>query len=229
MGLYGRPPRGNPLLSMIERCLVNTLKLTYFDFPGGRAEPARLALHIGGIPFEDCRFAFGDFPEVRKTTPLNQVPILQVNDVVVTQSDAITRYAGKLAGLYPVDPFEALLCDEILDALEDVIVKIGATFGLSGDALKSAREALVADVFPRYLRWLESQLASHGGEFLADRRLTIADLKALVVLRWLSSGKLDHIPRDLVETVSPALQTYRTRVAQIPAIAQWYGRFGVVE
>ena len=27
------------------------LKLTYFDFHGGRGEPARLALSIGGIPF----------------------------------------------------------------------------------------------------------------------------------------------------------------------------------
>ena len=77
---------------------MDKLKLTYFDFSGGRAEPARLALHIGGIPFDDNRFAFGDFAEVRKTTPLDQVPTLHVNDVQVTQSDAITRYAGKLAG-----------------------------------------------------------------------------------------------------------------------------------
>ena len=95
------------------------LKLTYFDFPGGRAEPARLALHLGGIPFEDFRFAPSSFPEVRKTTPLNQVPTLHVDDAQVTQSDAITRYAGKLAGLYPTDPFQALLCDEILGAVAD--------------------------------------------------------------------------------------------------------------
>jgi hypothetical protein len=31
------------------------LKLTYFDFHGGHGEPARLALSIGGIPFEDDR------------------------------------------------------------------------------------------------------------------------------------------------------------------------------
>ena len=28
------------------------LKLTYFDFHGGRGEPPRLALSIGGIPFD---------------------------------------------------------------------------------------------------------------------------------------------------------------------------------
>ena len=31
------------------------LRLNYFDFDGGRGEPARLALHIGGIAFEPPR------------------------------------------------------------------------------------------------------------------------------------------------------------------------------
>lgn len=198
------------------------LKLTYFDFSGGRAEPVRLALHIGGIAFEDYRFAPADFAEVRKTTPLNQVPTLTIDGVQVTQSDAIARYAGKLAGLYPEDDLQALFCDEVMGALEDINVKLGATFGLSGDALKSAREALAADVLPRYLRWLEHQLESHGGQFFADRRLTVADLKAFGILGWLGSGKLDHIPADLVQTVAPKLAAYVDRIAATPVIAQYY-------
>ncbi|MCB1907523.1 MAG: glutathione S-transferase family protein [Rhodocyclaceae bacterium] len=201
---------------------MEALRLTYFDFAGGRAEPARLTLHIGGIPFEDHRFAPADFAEVRKSTPLNQVPTLHVGGVQVTQSDAITRYAGKLAGLYPADPLQALLCDEVMGALEDVTVKLGTTFGLSGDELKSAREALAADFLPRYLRWLDRQLEAHGGQFFADQRLTIADLKAFVVLRWLASGKLDHIPGDLVAKVAPKLDDYVARIAGTPEIAAWY-------
>jgi glutathione S-transferase len=144
----------SPRLDTSERRQMNKLKLTYFDFPGGRAEPARLAMHIGGVPFEDYRFAPSDFSEVRKTTPLNQVPTLHVNDVQITQSDAITRYVGKLSGLYPEDNFQALLCDEVMGALEDINVKLGATFGKTGDDLKSARDALVTDALPKYLRWL---------------------------------------------------------------------------
>ena len=53
------------------------LKLNYFDFHGGRAEPVRLALHIGGIAFEDHRFTFPEFAEFRKTTPFGQVPTLE--------------------------------------------------------------------------------------------------------------------------------------------------------
>ncbi len=37
------------------------LKLTYFDFHGGRGEPARLALSIAGIAFEDDRVAPADW------------------------------------------------------------------------------------------------------------------------------------------------------------------------
>ena len=206
---------------------MDKLKLTYFDFSGGRAEPARLALHIGGIPFEDKRFAFGDFAEVRKTTPLDQVPTLHVNDVQVTQSDAITRYAGKLAGLYPEDALQALFCDEVMGALEDINTKIVATFGMTGDALKHARETLAADVLPRYLRWLQNQLEAHGGEFFADHRLTVADLKVFVMLRWFSSGKLDHIPADLVEAVAPKLAAFVDRIAGTPAIAEYYELRGV--
>lgn len=202
------------------------LKLTYFDFPGGRAEPARLAMTIGGIPFEDFRFPPGDFPEICKTTPLNQVPTLEVDGQLVTQSDAITRYVGKLAGLYPTDELQALLCDEVLSALEDVNVKIGATFGMTGDELKNARLALAAGPLSKYLRWLQAQLERHGGEFLADNRLTVADLKAFVILRWLASGKLDHIPTDLVDTVAPRLKAYVERVAATPAIARYYGSGG---
>lgn len=206
---------------------MDKLKLTYFDFSGGRAEPARLALYIGGIPFEDNRFVFGDFDEVRKTTPLGQVPTLHVNDVQVTQSDAITRYARKLAGLYPEDDLQALFCDEVMDALEDVNTKLGATFGMTGDALKDAREALTAEVLPRYLRWLQHQLEAHGGEFFADHRLTVADLKTFVILRWRRSGKLDHIPADLLETVAPKLAAFNDHIAAMPDIARYYQPRGV--
>ena len=166
------------------------------------------------------------FRKSARQTPLNKVPTLHVNGVQVTQSDAITRYVGKLAGLYPQDDFQGLLCDEVLGALEDLNVEIGTTFGMVGDDLKRAREALVTGALPRYLQWLQNQLESHGGAFLADNRLTIADLKAFVILRWLSSGKLDHIPRDLIETVAPRLKGYMDRVAALPAIAQYYASLG---
>jgi glutathione S-transferase len=201
------------------------LKLTYFDFHGGRGEPARLALHIGGIAFEDYRFTFPKFAEVRKTTPFAQVPTLEVDGVQVTQCDSINRYAGKLAGLYPTDAYQALLCDEVMYVVEDANVKLGPTFRMTGDEQKEARLALVNGSMPVYLGWLQEQLLAHGGEYFADNRLTVADLKVFIDVRGLNSGRFDHIPADLVEKVAPALNVHMQRIAELPAVQAYYAQF----
>lgn len=201
------------------------LKLTYFDFHGGRAEPARLALAIGGVAFEDHRFSFPEFAEVRKSTPFGQVPTLHVDSVQVTQCDAIIRYAGKLAGLYPTDAFQALLCDEVMYVAEEASVKLGPSFSMTGEEQKAARLALVNGSMPIYLAWLEKQLLAHGGQFFADNRLTVADLKVFVDVRGLNSGRLDHVPTDLVEKVAPALNAHMQRIASHPAVVQYYAKF----
>ena len=201
------------------------LKLSYFDFHGGRAEPARLALAIGGIAFDDHRFAFPEFAEVRKTTPFGQVPVLHVDGLQVTQCDAILRYAGKLAGLYPTDPLQALFCDEVMFVVEEAGMKMGPTYRMTGEEQKAARLALVNGSIPQYLGWLEQQLKAHGGEYFADHRLTVADLKVFVDVRGLNSGRLDHIPTDLVEKVAPALNAHMKRISALPAVAAYYAQF----
>jgi glutathione S-transferase len=209
----------------IKKATMPQLKLSYFDFHGGRAEPVRLALAMGGVAFEDHRFAFPEFAEVRKTTPFGQVPVLHVDEVQVTQCDAILRYAGKLAGLYPTDPFQALLCDEVAYVVEEAGVKMGPSFRMSGDEQKQARLALVNGSMPVYLGWLQKQLQAQGGQYFADKRLTIADLKVFVDVRGLNSGRLDHVPTDLVEKVAPLLNAHMQRIAQIPAVTQYYAKF----
>ena len=203
------------------------LKLSYFDFHGGRAEPARLAFVVGGVTFEDHRFAFPEFAEVRKSTPFGQVPVLSVDGVQVTQCDAITRYAGKLSGLYPTDPYQALLCDEVMYVVEEASVKLGPTFRMTGEEQKEARLALVDGSMPVYLGWLQKQLIAHGGEYFADNRLTVADLKVFVDVRGLNSGRLDHVPADLVEQVAPALNAHMQRIAKTPAIKAYYAKFEI--
>ena len=53
---------------------MSNLKLTYFDFHGGRGEPARLALSIGGIPFQDDRVAFADWERHKEGTCVYRKP-----------------------------------------------------------------------------------------------------------------------------------------------------------
>jgi prostaglandin-H2 D-isomerase / glutathione transferase len=201
------------------------LKLSYFDMHGGRGEPVRLALAIGGVPFEDHRFSFPELAEVRKTAPFGQVPLLEVDGVTITQCDAMLRYAGKLAGLYPTDAYQAMLCDEVSYVVEEANVKLSPTFRMKDDELKAARLALVSGSMTTYLAWLQKRLVAQGGEYFADNRLTVADLKVFVDVRGLNSGRLDHVPSDLVAQVAPALNAHQQRVAQHPGVAAYYAKF----
>ena len=95
-------------------------RLTYFDIDGGRAEPVRIAFHAAGIDFEDVRISFPEFMEKRQGMRFHCVPVLEVDGVEVTQSNAMCRYVGKIAGLYPEDALQALYCDEALGAVEEL-------------------------------------------------------------------------------------------------------------
>jgi glutathione S-transferase len=200
------------------------LKLTYFDFDGGRGEPPRLALYIAGIPFEDQRVAGKDWPAFRDKTPFLALPTLEVDGHVVSQSNSINRYLGKLSGLYPKDDWQAFLCDEIMDAAEDVSTEIGQTIDLAEDAKKKARQELMAGPLTRYLEQFQARLKAGGGEYFVDKRLTVADLKVFMLLRWLRSGTLDYIPKDLVDRIAPQLVKHFERVASHPKIAEYYQR-----
>jgi glutathione S-transferase len=201
------------------------LKLTYFDVDAGRGEPARLALFIGGVPFEDERIAGKDWPSMREKTPFLAMPVLEVDGkATVTQSNSIIRYVGKLAGLYPKDDWQALLCDEVLDVCEDIGTRLGNTINLADDAKKKAREELSAERIPRYLEQLQARLQAAGGEYFVGGRLTVADLKVFNLTRWLRSGVLDHIPRDIVDRLALPLVKHFERVSSQSKVAEYYAR-----
>jgi glutathione S-transferase len=202
------------------------LVLTYFDFDGSRGEAARLAMHLAGISFEDRRIATSDWARLRDTTPYQSLPMLEVDGKVVAQSNAINRYVGKLAGLYPKDDWQAALVDELMDAVEDISGRIGSTFALEGEAKKKAREALAAGSIAHFLKQFEARLASAGGEWFAENRLTVADLKCFLWVRWLRSGALDHIPANLVDEQAPLLAKHLERVTNHPKIAAYYAARG---
>jgi glutathione S-transferase len=66
------------------------------------------------------------------TLPMGQLPVLDIEDdagnkKTIPQSAAILRYVGKLTGLYPSDPVEAMEVDVVMDAFEDAQSYIATT------------------------------------------------------------------------------------------------------
>ena len=197
-------------------------KLTYFDVDGGRAEAVRIAFHVAGITFEDKRISYQEFGEIFPTMRFHSVPVLEIDGAQVTQSNAQCRYIGKMAGLYPTDDLQALYCDEVLGAIEDLTHYIVQTFGLQDEELLLARQGLVDGWLPIFLTGLDGLLTRGGGEYFADNQLTVADITSSVVVSWLCAGQLDHVPADIVQKLAPGLVEHQKRIAADPRIIAYY-------
>jgi glutathione S-transferase len=200
------------------------LKLTYFDFHGGRGEPARLALSVGGIPFEDDRVPLSDWERRKPDTPFGALPILERDGQILAQSNAINRYVGKLTDLYPSDPWQAALCDETMEAVEDINNMIVATLFLPEEEKKAQRKKLVEGPLPFYLTRLQRRLEERGGQYFAAGRMSVADLKVFVWIRYLKSGALDHVPTDLVDLIAPRLTEHYERIKNEPGVKAYYAK-----
>jgi len=199
------------------------LKLTYFDFHGGRGEPARLALFMGGIKFEDERIPKEAWPARKGELPFGTIPVLEVDGELITQSNTINRFVGKLADLYPADPWQAALCDEVMDAVEDLTSQVVATMFIADEQEKKAlREKLASGPIPLYLQSLQAYLDERGSGFFADNRLTVADLKVFVWIRHLRTGSLEYIPANLADETAPSLVRHMDRTGSHPKIVAYY-------
>ena len=99
------------------------LTLSYFELYG-KAEAIRMLLVYSKTPFTDNRFeihgeAFQTFKASSKCAN-GQVPVQEVGDKCLNQSNAILRFLGKQQGYYGPDPFEEWFADAVLDTIEDV-------------------------------------------------------------------------------------------------------------
>lgn len=180
------------------------------------------ALTIGAVAFDDDRVKFADWGSRKPGTPFGALPVLELDGQTVAQSNAINRYVGKLAGLYPSDAWQAALCDEAMDAVEEIATKVWSTMPLPAAEKKAQRESLAAGPLSYSLARLQHRLVAQGGRYFADGRLTVADLKVFVWIRHLRSGQLDHVPVDLPDRAAPLLVEHHERVKEHPAVKAYY-------
>ncbi|KAJ3010017.1 cytochrome c oxidase subunit 1 [Thoreauomyces humboldtii] len=205
--------------------MAPTLKLNYFDMKG-RAEPIRLACAIGGVQFEDVRFAREDWnTKFKAQAPFGQVPTMEIDGKVVSQGTPMLRYVAKLAnnGLYPTDAFDALKVDEYLNVLEDIQSLIWPSFFAEADKKIAARKALVGPDgdMTKMIKALEKAVSASGSNgYSVGGKVTIADLGIYVQMGWFSSGTLDGFPTDMY-AVYPKLQAIYDAVNTHPKVSEW--------
>lgn len=199
-----------------------TLKLTYFDTKGF-AESIRLAFHIGGIPFEDCRIKYDSWKDLKSSIPFGQLPVLEIDGDIVTQSSALLHYAGTIAKIHPADPMQALKIDEICGIVTDLRWKIAGSIQEEDEARKAAmRKKLAEEFIPNWSVNLEKHFTSRGlNEFVTGKSLTIADLELMNTLSWVQSGILDGIPADIFAKY-PTITKITENISNVAEIKAYY-------
>ena len=101
---------------------LSSMKIHYFD-EGGRAEVSRLVLVWAGKSFEDIRIPFQEWPDVKPTMPLGQVPVLDMGGQKYPQSLAIAAYLAREFDLYGNSNLDSLKIDVIAQTVFEFRIK----------------------------------------------------------------------------------------------------------
>ncbi|MEM7543187.1 MAG: glutathione S-transferase family protein [Pseudomonadota bacterium] len=205
---------------------VATIKFHYF-YGRGIGEPIRLIFTAGGVDFEDVRYSieeFGPMDDFKARLPFGQMPALQVDDVFIGQTDSITRFAARSAGLYPEDPLAAAHSDMVVvhqAEIQSTIAKMsfdGVPGAVGTKQLPEAeREARIGEFWvsklPAMLERLE-RLAAQG--HMVGGALSWADVCVFNRFNQL----LDRDPA-LLDGAYPQLKAVYDNVADLPSIQGW--------
>lgn len=201
---------------------ASKIKLSYFDFDGGRGEECRLALHVAGIPFIDDRIDRKDWPDIKPDTPYGELPVIEfAGEGTLAQSNAILGLIGQRYGLLPANDFAAAQHCAILNAVEDLTTRIVLTIKIEDtEEKRKAREQLAGGYMKNWALSMEKQIQ---GPLVAGDQISVADIKLFVLLNWVRQGILDYIPANYFDRYAK-LSALLAAVASHPKVVSWYSK-----
>jgi len=200
-------------------------KLTYFNVRG-RAETARMLFKLAGQDFEDLRLSGEKWQELKKSAPMGQMPILDIDGTKICQSNAIARYLAREFGFAGKDSVAMAQVDMVVDSIEDVIHKAGPWWAAKTDEEKAeAAKKFIEEAMEPGFTKIEAMLEQNNGGngFFVGDELTFADLTFVNIgglILTLMKTDLSKFPK-LVALVE--------RVESIPKIAAWIKERPVTE
>jgi glutathione S-transferase len=202
-----------------------TYKLTYFN-GRGLAEPIRLIFVAAGVKFDDVRFtanhdndtnpsrANDQFIALKATgkSPYGQVPLLEVGDISIGQSQAIVRYLSGQFKMAGSDALEAAKCDELFCAVTDVQTAYYKTRFGSDDVKAAESKKFKEVVMPRWGACFDALVGKK--EFLVGNTRTYADI-VVYYFFWLLQQSAEF-GADIAQYKD--LSAFVDRIGAIPAI-----------
>ncbi|EDV18919.1 uncharacterized protein TRIADDRAFT_34453 [Trichoplax adhaerens] len=195
-------------------------RLTYFE-ARGRGEIARYLFALADIPYLDIRVNLKKWKKIKgdSKAPFGQLPILEVDDKVLCQSDAIAVYLAREFGLAGKTSWDEYRVYVVQGAVTDAMTKIiGIHF--EEDRTKKARHQyhFSENFLPSWLSAVEKVYKEGGTSFFVGDSLTLADLYFFNVcetIQVFSRGS-----KDIFKS-APALDELFDRIANTPKIKAW--------
>jgi glutathione S-transferase len=199
-------------------------KVIYFN-GRGRAETMRLIFAAAGVEYEDHRIERADWPTAKAELklPFGQVPALEVDGVMLGQSNACARYIARQFHLAGTTELEHAQADMIVDCFDDAVKPLMQLFTEKDETKKAELKKKYADEqLPGYLTQLEALLAAnHGGDhYFVGKELTWTDLAFLNFVGWtITFGGVENPLAKF-----PKLTALHHKVENLPKIAAWIAK-----
>ncbi|KAH8395390.1 hypothetical protein KR222_009613 [Zaprionus bogoriensis] len=230
----GAPAEGEPAAAVEEgeaappaeptEPIKHTYTLFYFNVKA-LAEPLRYLFAFGGIEYEDVRVTRDEWPALKPTMPMGQMPVLEVDGKRVHQSISMARFLAKTVGLCGLTPWEDLQIDIVVDTINDF--RLSSEQFVSYEPEDEIKEkklvTLNAEVIPFYLEKLEQTVKDNDGH-LALGKLTWADVYFAGITDYMNY----MVKRDLLEPY-PALRGVVDAINALEPIKAWIEKRPVTE
>ncbi len=213
------------------------MRYELYYWPGiqGRGEFVRLALEEAGADYRDVARTRGGETKMlalmgdpRVKHPPFAPPFLRAGRLLIAQTANILAYLGPRHGLCPRGEAGRLFVHQLQLTIADFVAEIHDTHHPIGSGLyyeDQKREAqrraedFLANRAPKFLGYFEDVLARSGGNYLAGRRPSAADLSVFQVVAGLHYA----FPRAMrrLERRVPRVAALAGRVAARPRIAAY--------
>ncbi|CAJ0960591.1 unnamed protein product, partial [Mesorhabditis belari] len=194
-------------------------KLIYFDLRG-RAEVSRQLFALAGVPYEDHRVSFEEWPEFKPKTPFGQMPLLEVDGVVLAQSMTIARYLARKFGFSGANDWEAAQIDALSDTMHDYFNEQKNFFSIMAGRVPGDKDAAMKELFEpardKYFPiFVEKYLKKNSSGFLIGNKVSYADLLCASHI-----GSFQGLMPHAFDKY-PELIAHKEKIESIPAIKKW--------
>ncbi|XP_016009346.1 glutathione S-transferase A4 [Rousettus aegyptiacus] len=192
-------------------------KLYYFR-GRGRMESIRWLLAAAGVEFEEEFLETREqYEKLQKDGRLlfGQVPLVEIDGMMLTQTRAILSYLAAKYNLYGKDLKETVRIDMYTDGTQDLMMMILQTPFSPPEEREENFALIVKKAKTRYFPVFEKILKDHGEDFLVGNKFSWADIQLLEAIL-----NVEELNADVLSDF-PLLKAFKTRISNISTIKKF--------